>query len=90
MTEKDAVKCARVRDRDALGAARRCGDPDPGDFGELVLAQVETSGTETMDPRLLDILVCPLCKGPLVYRKAQSELVCKPAASATRSGTTSR
>ena len=24
-----------------------------------------------MDPKLLDILVCPLCKGPLVYRKAQ-------------------
>jgi uncharacterized protein YbaR (Trm112 family) len=31
-----------------------------------------------MDARLLDILVCPICKGPLVYRKAQGELVCKP------------
>ena len=31
-----------------------------------------------MNPRLLDILVCPVCKGPLVYRKAQGELVCKP------------
>jgi uncharacterized protein YbaR (Trm112 family) len=31
-----------------------------------------------MDSRLLDILVCPLCKGPLVHRKAQSELVCRP------------
>ena len=31
-----------------------------------------------MDPRLLEILVCPLCKGPLDYRKAHSELVCKP------------
>lgn len=30
-----------------------------------------------MDPKLLEILVCPLCKGPLVYRKAQGELVCK-------------
>jgi len=30
-----------------------------------------------MDTRLLDILVCPICKGPLVYRKAQQELVCK-------------
>jgi uncharacterized protein YbaR (Trm112 family) len=30
-----------------------------------------------MDARLLDILVCPVCKGPLVYRRAQSELVCK-------------
>ena len=31
-----------------------------------------------MDPKLLDILVCPLCKGPLVYRKADQELICKP------------
>lgn len=31
-----------------------------------------------MDAKLLDILVCPLCKGPLLYRKSQSELVCKP------------
>jgi len=31
-----------------------------------------------MQPKLLEILVCPLCKGPLVYRKAQQELVCRP------------
>ena len=30
-----------------------------------------------MDPKLLEILVCPLCKGPLVYRKVEGELVCK-------------
>ena len=30
-----------------------------------------------MDSKLLDILVCPLCKGPLLYRKAEQELVCK-------------
>lgn len=30
-----------------------------------------------MDPKLLEILVCPLCKGPLVYRRAEAELVCK-------------
>jgi uncharacterized protein YbaR (Trm112 family) len=30
-----------------------------------------------MDSRLLDILVCPLCKGPLVYRKQAGELICK-------------
>ncbi|MCA3213211.1 MAG: Trm112 family protein [Burkholderiales bacterium] len=30
-----------------------------------------------MDHRLLDILVCPLCKGPLVYEKAAQELVCR-------------
>jgi uncharacterized protein YbaR (Trm112 family) len=31
-----------------------------------------------MNSRLLDILVCPLCKGPLVLRKAEQELMCKP------------
>jgi uncharacterized protein YbaR (Trm112 family) len=30
-----------------------------------------------MDNKLLDILVCPLCKGPLVYDKARQELICK-------------
>jgi len=31
-----------------------------------------------MDPKLLEILVCPLCKGPLVLVKAKQELICKP------------
>lgn len=31
-----------------------------------------------MDPKLLQILVCPLCKGPLHYKKAERELICKP------------
>ena len=31
-----------------------------------------------MDPKLLDILVCPICKGPLAYSKSRQELVCKP------------
>jgi uncharacterized protein len=30
-----------------------------------------------MDPKLLDILVCPLCKSPLVYQKAAQELICR-------------
>jgi len=34
--------------------------------------------SSAIDPRLLEILVCPLCKGPLVYRKEAGELVCKP------------
>ena len=29
-----------------------------------------------MDAKLLEILVCPLCKGKLEYRKAEQELVC--------------
>ena len=31
-----------------------------------------------MDSKLLDILVCPICKGPLVYNKPGQELICKP------------
>jgi uncharacterized protein len=31
-----------------------------------------------MDRKLLDILACPICKGPLVYKKQQQELICKP------------
>ena len=31
----------------------------------------------TVDPKLLEILVCPLCKGKLVYRKEARELVCR-------------
>jgi len=30
-----------------------------------------------MDAKLLEILVCPLCKSPLIYRKAEQELICK-------------
>lgn len=30
-----------------------------------------------MDKKLLDILVCPICKGELVYKKEQNELICK-------------
>ncbi|MFZ5482797.1 MAG: Trm112 family protein [Pseudomonadota bacterium] len=29
-----------------------------------------------MDSKLLEILVCPICKGPLVYSKEAGELVC--------------
>lgn len=30
-----------------------------------------------MDKKLLDILACPICKGPLVYKKEAAELICK-------------
>jgi uncharacterized protein YbaR (Trm112 family) len=30
-----------------------------------------------VDPKLLEILVCPLCKGPLVHHRAARELICK-------------
>lgn len=31
-----------------------------------------------MDKKLLDILACPVCKGPLVYHQGNNELICKP------------
>ncbi len=30
-----------------------------------------------MNTMLLEILVCPICKGPLVYDKNKLELICK-------------
>ena len=30
-----------------------------------------------MDKKLLEILRCPVCKGPLYYDKAQAELICR-------------
>ena len=31
-----------------------------------------------MDSKLIQLLVCPVCKGPLIYKKPQQELICKP------------
>ena len=31
-----------------------------------------------MDSRLLDILVCPICKRPLDYDRKAQELICQP------------
>ena len=30
-----------------------------------------------LDKNLLEILACPICKGPLVYKKENAELICK-------------
>ena len=30
-----------------------------------------------LDSRLLEILACPLCKGPLLYRREREVLVCR-------------
>lgn len=32
-----------------------------------------------MDPKLLQILVCPITKGPLIYNKVSNELISKSA-----------
>lgn len=33
-----------------------------------------------MDKKLLNILVCPVSKAPLIYDKANNELICKASA----------
>ena len=30
-----------------------------------------------IDKKLLSVLVCPSCKGPLVFKKENNELICK-------------
>jgi uncharacterized protein YbaR (Trm112 family) len=30
-----------------------------------------------LDKKLLDILACPICKGPLVFDRDNQELICK-------------
>ena len=30
-----------------------------------------------MDKKLLEILVCPVCKSDLIYKKDEQELICK-------------
>lgn len=30
-----------------------------------------------IDKKLLDILACPLCKSPLIYKQSEQELICK-------------
>ncbi|MEN9885811.1 MAG: hypothetical protein RL758_389 [Pseudomonadota bacterium] len=32
-----------------------------------------------MDPKLLELLVCPVTKGPLIYRRERQELVSRSA-----------
>ena len=44
-----------------------------------------TASFASVDPRLLEVLVCPVTRGPLVYDRAKGELVSK-AARLTRYG----
>lgn len=39
----------------------------------------QNSGGTGVDPKLLEILVCPVTKGPLEYDRARGELVSKKA-----------
>ena len=39
------------------------------------MSKTDDAATPTVDPKLLEILVCPLTKGPLRYDAAAQELI---------------
>ncbi len=43
------------------------------------MSDLETSGSGEIDPKLLDILVCPQTRGPLAYDREKGELLSKKA-----------
>jgi uncharacterized protein YbaR (Trm112 family) len=51
--------------------------PDINFLGNLIMAS--SDDTNTVDPKLLEILVCPLTKGPLDYDASAQELISKRA-----------
>lgn len=69
MTEKDAVKCRRYAraGRWYLPVEARLSAVDEGTLLRRLV----------VDTRLLDILACPVCKGPLTHVREASLLVCR-------------
>ncbi len=41
------------------------------------MQQTHRESKYMIDAKLLDILVCPLCKGKLIYNKEAQELICR-------------
>lgn len=70
--EEDAVKFLHLRD-ERIWVLRQNYRIDSG-LHQIILTKLRE---KFMDPKLLDILVCPLCKSPLIYKKEQQELICK-------------
>lgn len=70
--EEDAVKCLHLHD-ERIWVLQQEYSVDLG-LREIILKMLRE---KFMDPKLLDILVCPLCKSPLIYKKDQQELICK-------------
>ncbi|SDX81388.1 tetraacyldisaccharide 4'-kinase [Nitrosomonas halophila] len=73
MPEEDAVKCLDMHD-ERIWVLQQENMVDLG-LRDVILEKLRE---KFMDPKLLDILVCPLCKGPLIYKKDKQELICKP------------
>lgn len=54
-------------------------DSKPESPAEPATAAAAASGTAAVDPKLLEILVCPVTKAPLRYDAARQELVSEQA-----------
>jgi uncharacterized protein len=52
---------------------------DTHQAGELSMTSLTDRPEGTVDPKLLEILVCPMTKGPLEYDAARQELVSRSA-----------
>ena len=53
--------------------------PASGPAAPETLSAAEAGAPVPVDPRLLEVLVCPLTKGPLIYDRAAGELVSRAA-----------
>lgn len=54
-------------------------DPIAAQPADAVEADLTSPVSQPVDPRLLEILVCPLSKQPLVYDRAHDELISRAA-----------
>ena len=96
VTEKDAVKLGPARLRDTrVWVAPLDFELDPGFAAALQrAAAAQLDADDAMDHRLLELLVCPLCKGPLEALRdagsAQRAASARPTAWPSRCATASR
>jgi tetraacyldisaccharide 4'-kinase len=77
LTEKDALKCRLGQPGlERLWAVGLRVEPDPAFLPWLLARLARGAWSPPMDSRLLDLLVCPVCKGPLQYEREAQELIC--------------
>ena len=89
MTEKDAVKCAAFAD--ARMWFMRVDALLPRELEEFLARPPRHRPPEgSMDPKLLEILVCPIARARSSGARTRASWCARPIASRSRSGTTSR
>ena len=55
------------------------GCPEPGRYHPHLPERTSAGKPAAMDPKLLELLVCPVTKGPLTYNRETQELVSRSA-----------